>query len=89
MSKKLVEAVEGLMEEYYGADVDWRMVLENEVVALEARVSPDSAEIARVGFVDGVWQVAAPRPFNPLRCAWALLHAMEPSNRPGGTNDAA
>lgn len=89
MSKKLVEAVEGLMEEYYGEDVDWRMVLESEAVALEARVTPENAEITRVEFVDGVWQVAAPRPFNPLRCAWALLHAMEASNRRGGTNDAA
>lgn len=89
MSKKLVETVEGLLEEFYSENVDWRMVLESEAVALEARVTPGNAEVARVEFVDGVWQVAAPQPFNPLRCAWALLQAMEAPNRPGGTNDAA
>jgi hypothetical protein len=74
--KRLVE--EMLDQTYVESGIDWRQALAGEEVALELQADGSEAIALALAFADGTRQVvAAPKPFNPLRCAWSLKAAVD------------
>ena len=72
---RLVE--ETLDQAYGGSGIDWRQALAGEEVTLELEVDGAEATALALTFADGTRQVAAPKPFNPVRCAWSLKAAVD------------
>lgn len=73
MADDLVEVVEALLGDFYGENLDWRVVLEGETLRMEAQVVGNTGEVSSLTFTsDGVRQVSSPQPFDAISCADAL-----------------
>jgi len=78
MDHEVKRLVEEMLDQTYGeSGIDWRQALAGEDVALELEVDGSEATALALAFADGTRQLAAPKSFNPVRCAWSLKAAVD------------
>lgn len=70
--------IEGLMGEFYDpGSVEWRYILEGEVLQMEALIDDNEAKCLHVMFRNGVRQVGPAGPFEAIACAQALMRVRD------------